>query len=112
MSSQALSLSPDQSDPISRHSPVLPMLQPQASLVPCRLNVCEGCKEKLSGSGTAATCGGRAARQRTREPYLGALCVTLTGGVAMRLLNSLFRVLPLITLAFSPHAINPGFFPL
>lgn len=112
MSSQALSLSPDQSDPISHHSPVLPMLPPQASLIPCRLNVCEGCKKKLSGSGTVAKCGGSAARQRTRELYHGALFVTLMGGMAMRLLNSVFRVFPLIMLAFSPHAISPGFFPL
>lgn len=84
MSSQALSLSPDQSDPLSHHSPVLPMLQPQASLIPCRLNVCEGCEEKLSGSGTVAKCGGSAARQRTRELHHGALCVTLLEGMARR----------------------------
>lgn len=77
MSSQDLSLSPDRSDPILHHSPIFPMLQWQDSSIPCRLNVCEGCKKKLSSSGTVKKCGGSAAQPEDTELYHIILFVTL-----------------------------------
>lgn len=113
MSILDLSLSPDQSDPIPHHSPLFPVPQWQAFSVPCRLNVCEGCKKKVSSSGTVKKCGGSTEQPGHRELYHIILFVTLMWTMAVRLLNRLSQVFPLISiLAFSPCAIVPGFFPL
>ena len=96
MSSQDLSLCLNQSDPIPHHSPVFPMLQWQAFSVPCRVNVCEGCKKKLSRSGTVEKCGGCAGQP---EDTRALPCYT----VCHSDVNNGYEVIKQIVPGFSSH---------
>ena len=88
--------SPDRSDPIPPHSPLFPMLPWQAFSVPCRLDVCEGCKKKLSSSGTVKKCGGSAEQPEDTSalPYYTVCHSDVNNG---------YEVIKQIVLGFSSH---------